>query len=228
MLPPDLLTLDTLLSSAIWGSAAAGLTLLAHGVRDRHYLIWRCKGWLGAAEESYPQTEGYVPDMITPEERAKLPGNVAYFSAAGGLFPVLISLDPFIVQFAIPLVLAAFGILVVLFSDDAEIVGAQAVARRSRWQRIRPHLLLLALLVPALFLAANPEVLAPIVAQAHVLPLILTGIFVLLMAGCLWRWRNILSGPPGPEMDIRNRGLAIGVFAFVCAIGIIALLAWVM
>lgn len=226
MLPADFFTLQTLGMATLWGAAGGGLALLAHCFRDRDYLLWQLRRWRAGGMEPYPEPQGYVFDVVTPEERAALPRNVGYFAGVGALFPVLTALGEPIASIAPPLLIAAAGLVAALISDDAEEVGAPASERPDRWDRIRPHLLTIGLFGGGLFVFANREALQPLAAKVIGLPpAYFWGAAVLLvLAGVVWL-RNgggAKLGEVGPEID--HRSLAITLTALACSITIIGLL----
>lgn len=230
MFPPDFFTLQTLGLAALWGGAGGGLALLSHCFRDRDYLLWRLRRWRAGGVEPYPEPQGYLFDIVTPEERAALPRTMSSFAAMGALFSLLDSVGEPVASFAMPLAVSVFAIGAAITSDDAEDVGALAVERPSRWQRIKPHLVSIALFAMILLAADNPELVAPLGGIIDGIPMAypLTFGFLVLLGLAAWRWYQ--GVPDG--LDAEGQALYVdwttAFLAFACSLGIIALLAWVM
>lgn len=230
MIPPDFFTLPTLTSAALWGAAGGGAALLVHCFRDRDYLLWRLRRWRDGGIEPYPEPKGYVSDIVTPQERTALPRNVGYFAGMGALFPVLTELGEPIASIAPLLLVAAVGLGAALVDDDAEEIGAPTSERPSRWHRIRPHLLTLALLGGGTLAFVNREALEPVLTKVAGLPpaYFWVAAVLLVLAGAMWLRGGGAAHLAELWADVDHRGLATTLTALACSLLVIGTLVWLM
>lgn len=239
MIPPDFFTLETLRLTGIGATIGAGLAWLIYAWRDRDYLLhrWHMRQVAkarGQPFESYPELEGYSSHILTPQERSETPKQVAGMALVGALLSAPFQIDAQNLELIVVVGMAIFGIFMVLVSDDAEEVGvpadpyAQPRQRKTRWQRIKPHLWQTAFVGLGLLAFANHEALGLVleIFPGTLIDLFWPALSVIALSIFIWRYRR---GAPGgldveEEEEWDKETAAYLILALIIAS--IGLLAW--